>query len=86
MTYDDYRQMRSMYADADDLCRGVEQAQGASSDERLRRLVGLLRDQQREPEQIRSFLRHLGMADEVIVRVLEEVTPGADPEDGTGSA
>jgi hypothetical protein len=26
------------------------------------------------------------MADEVIVRVLEEVTPGADPEDGTGSA
>ena len=24
MTYDDYEQMRSMYADVEDLCRGVE--------------------------------------------------------------
>ncbi len=85
MTYDDYQQMRSMYADVEDLCRGVEEAGSASSDESLRQLVGLLSKQQREPEQIRSFVRYLGVADDVIKRVLEDGTPKEDPEDRNGA-
>ncbi len=75
MTYDDYQQMRSMYAAIDDLCRGVEDASSTGADESLRRLVRLLREQQREPQQIRSFVQHLGVADDAIERVLGADTP-----------
>ena len=87
MTRDDYQQMRSMYADVDELCQSVEgAASDAETEERLRSLVGLFRDQQREPEQIRSFVQHLGVQDEVIARVMGEAPSGEDAEDGTGIA
>ena len=87
MTRDDYQQMRSMYADVDDLCQGVEGAASeAETEERLRSLVGLFRDQQREPEQISSFVRHLGVRDDVIGRVLGEAPPADDADDGSGIA
>ena len=87
MTRDDYQQMRSMYADVDELCQGVEgAASDAEAEERLRRLVGLFRDQQREPEQIRSFVQHLGVEEGVIGRVLGEAPSSEDAEDGTGIA
>ena len=83
MTYDDYQQMRSMYADVDELCREVEQTDNAAaSDESLCRLVRLFHDQQREPEQVRSFLRHLGVANEAIGSVLGDAPP--DEEEISG--
>jgi hypothetical protein len=79
--------MRSMYADVDDLCQDVEGAASeAETEERLRSLVGLFRDQQREPEQIRSFVQHLGVQDGVIARVLGEAPPAGDADDGSGIA
>jgi hypothetical protein len=85
MTPDDYQQMRGMYADVDELCQGVEGAGSAeASDESLRRLVALFHGQQREPEQIRSFVRHLGVTDEVIRRVLGEAAPAEESEGGPG--
>ena len=87
MTQDDYQQLRGMYADVDDLCRAVEASGSAEdSDESLRRLVGLFHDQQREPEQIRSFVRHLGVPDEAIGRVLGVAPPDDDTSDASGSA
>lgn len=79
MTHDDYQQMRSMYADVDSLCRGVEEADSAAAtDKSLHRLVELFHDQQREPEQIRSFVQHLGVAEEVIRRVLGQAPPAEE--------
>jgi hypothetical protein len=76
-----------MYADVEALCRAVEDADSAgASEEALRRLLGLFHDQQREPEQIRSFVQHLGVPDEVIGRALGEAEPGADTEDDPGMA
>ena len=87
MTRDDYQQMRSMYADVDDLCQDVEGAASeAETEERLRSLVGLFRDQQREPEQIRSFVQHLGVQDGVIARVLGVAPPAGEADDGSGIA
>ena len=87
MTHDDYQQMRGMYADIDELCRTVEEAGStAASEESLRRLVGLLHDQQREPEQIRSFLRHLGVAEAAVGRFVGDASPEGDKEHGSGIA
>ena len=87
MTHDDYQQMRGMYADIDELCRGMEEADSApASEESLQRLVALFHDQQREPAQIRSFLRHLGVQDEAIGRVLGEASPDEDAKDDFGIA
>lgn len=87
MTYDDYQQLRGMYADIDELCRIFEEAgSGAAAEEGLRRLVELFREQQREPGQIRSFVQNLGVFDEVVWRVLGQGAPGEDAEDETGAA
>lgn len=87
MTHDDYRQIRSMYADVDELCQQVEGADSSATSEKgLRRLLELFHDQQRQPEQIRSFARHLGLPDEVIEQVLEQGVRRDDAADETGIA
>jgi hypothetical protein len=71
MTYDDYQQIRGQYADIDELCRGAEATQlDEASEDKLQDLVQLFHKQQREPEQIRSFLRHLGASGEMIGRLM----------------
>ena len=77
MTPDDYEQIRSLYSDIDGLCSRVEsattsEAQGAE----VCQLVQVFQDQQRAPEQIRSFLTHLGVPDDMITHVLGE--PSSD--------
>lgn len=87
MTHDDYLQLRSMYADIDELCRGVEEADSApAAEDGLRRLIGLFHRQQRDPEQIRSFTRHLGASEEVVLRLLGEVASEEGGEGASGGA
>ncbi len=81
MTQDDYQQIRSQYADIDDLCKDVENSgAGDAIEAALGRLVQALGDQQRAPEQVRSFVTHLGAPEDVIGRVLGEgsTEPGDD--------
>jgi hypothetical protein len=73
MTPDDYEKIRSLYSDIDGLCSRVESATTNEAQEaELRQLVQLFQDQQRAPEQIRSFLTHLGVSDDLTTHVLGE--------------
>jgi hypothetical protein len=86
MTRDDYQSLRTQYADIDDLCRRVERADvGEAYDAELGLLVEVLTDQQRAPEQIRSFVTHLGVPDDVLHRLSGlSFSRADDPVDGTG--
>ncbi len=76
MTPDDYEQIRAQYSDIDGLCSSVESATTSEAQEaEVRQLVQLFQDQQRAPEQIRSFLTHLGVPDDMIVHVVGEPSP-----------
>lgn len=79
--------MRGMYADVDELCRGVEAAASAeASEESLHRLVEPAHDQQREPGQLRLPIRYPGKSDQVIGRVLGDAAPPEDAENASGIA
>ncbi len=78
MTPDDYEQIRAQYIDVEGLCRSVESAATSEAQEaQVHRLVQAFQDQQRAPEQIRSFLTHLGVPDDMIVHVVGEPSPDA---------
>ncbi|TNC46153.1 hypothetical protein FHG66_19500 [Rubellimicrobium rubrum] len=78
MTLDDYEQIRSQYADIDALCRAVEEGGTDEAYEPgLRRLIDVLSEQQRAPEQIRSFVEFLGAPEPMIVQILGE--PSREP-------
>lgn len=81
MTPADYEQIRSQYSDVDGLCSSVESATTSDAQEaQVRQLVQLSQAQQRAPEQIRSFLTHLGVPDDTIAHVLVELSSDAgDP-------
>ncbi len=87
MTRDDYEQIRSQYADINDLCNRVEGADTEEASEAgLRRLIQLLTEQQRAPEQMRSFVTHLGAAEPIISRILGKPSPGSVEDSETGIA
>ena len=87
MTLDDYEQIRSQYADIDALCRTVEQdGTDEAYEQGLRQLIDLLTEQQRAPEQIRSFVGYLGAPEEVIVRILGEPSPEPAEDNDLGLA
>jgi hypothetical protein len=78
MTRDDYESLRTQYTDIDDLCRSVERADaGDAYEAELRQLIGVLMGQQRAPEQIRSFVTHLGAPEDVINHLLGHSTTRA---------
>jgi hypothetical protein len=83
MNQDDYEQLRSLYADIDGLCRDIESAERPEAAySSLRQLVRLFHDQQRAPEQIASFVRHLGVSDDLVHKVLGDDPPDTGEEDG----
>ena len=82
MTPDDYEQIRAQYSDIDGFCSSVESATTSEAQEaEVHRLVQVFQDQQRAPEQIRSFLTHLEVPDNMIVHVLGEPSSDAGEDD-----
>ncbi len=81
MTRDDYLSLRTQYADIDDLCRRAEDAAtGEGHKAKMRQLIEALSEQQRAPEQIRSFVTHLGTPEDILDRLLDpsSTRPGDD--------
>ena len=71
MTRDYYQSLRTQYVDIDELCRRVERADtGEAYEAEVRQLIEFLAVQQRAPEQMRSFVTHLGAPEDVIDRLL----------------